>query len=87
IDNLVFRWVADPEKPAPVYRPVKGQDAPRAPVGEILRKKMAAVSWIAPPSILVPEARDDRRASPDGTHRGGSEGPSQGPSSKAPKQD
>jgi formate hydrogenlyase subunit 6/NADH:ubiquinone oxidoreductase subunit I len=55
IDSLVFRWVADPEKPVPFYRPVKGQDAPRAPVGEILRKRMAEASWIAPASILVPD--------------------------------
>ena len=54
VDSLVFRWVADPEQPAPFYRPVKGQDAPRAPLGEILRKKMAETSWIAPPSILGP---------------------------------
>jgi hypothetical protein len=55
IDSLVFRWVADPEQPAPFYRPVKGQDAPRAPLGELLRKKMAETSWIAPASILVPD--------------------------------
>ena len=55
IDSLVFRWVPDPEKPVPFYRPVKGQDAPRAPVGEILRKRMAEASWIAPASILVPD--------------------------------
>ena len=33
-----FRWVPDPEQPVPFYRPVKGQDAPRAPVGEILKQ-------------------------------------------------
>jgi NADH-quinone oxidoreductase subunit I len=52
IDSLVFRWVPDPENPAPFYRPVKGQDPPRAPVGEILRKRLASMVWTAPPSIL-----------------------------------
>ena len=52
VDALVMRWVPDPEKPAPFYRPVKGQDAPRAPVGELMRKRLAAAVWIAPPSIF-----------------------------------
>jgi NADH-quinone oxidoreductase subunit I len=52
IDSLVYRWVADPEKPVPFYRPVKGQDAPRAPVGEILKRRLAEGSWVAPPNIF-----------------------------------
>ncbi len=59
IDSLVFRWVPDPEHPAPFYRPVKGQDPPRAPVGEILRKRMASAVWTAPPSILPAEPAKD----------------------------
>ena len=57
IDSLVFRWVPDPEKPVPFYRPVKGQDAPRAPVGEILRKRLAESSWIERPSFLAKERK------------------------------
>ena len=49
VENLVYRWVPDPERPVPFYRPVKGQDAPRAPVGQILKQRLAAVSWVAPP--------------------------------------
>ena len=52
IDNLVFRWVPDPEKPVPFYRPVKGQEPPRTPVGEILKKRLAEGSWVAGPDIL-----------------------------------
>jgi NADH-quinone oxidoreductase subunit I len=52
VDNLVFRWISDPKNPAPFYRPVKGQDAPRAPVGEILRERMAKAVWIAPGTIF-----------------------------------
>ena len=51
IDALVMRWVPDPEKPVPFYRPVKGQDAPRAPVGEILKQRLAEVSWVARPDL------------------------------------
>jgi NADH-quinone oxidoreductase subunit I len=57
VDSLVFRWVPDPAKPVPFYRPVKGQDAPRAPVGEILRRCLAAASWIERPSFLPEERR------------------------------
>jgi NADH-quinone oxidoreductase subunit I/NAD(P)H-quinone oxidoreductase subunit I len=63
--NLVFRWVPDPAEPVPFYRPVKGQDAPRAPVGELLRKRMALAVWTAPPAFAV-----------EGT---GQEGPTKGP--------
>jgi NADH-quinone oxidoreductase subunit I/NAD(P)H-quinone oxidoreductase subunit I len=52
IDNLVFRWVPDAEKPVPFYRPVKGQDAPRAEVGSILRKRLAESAWNAGPTIF-----------------------------------
>jgi NADH-quinone oxidoreductase subunit I len=51
IDNLVFRWVPDPGKPIPFYRPVKGQDPPRAPVGEILKQRLAEMSWVARPDF------------------------------------
>jgi NADH-quinone oxidoreductase subunit I len=54
VDSLVMRWVPDPEKPAPFYRPVKGQDAPRVPVGEILRKRLAHTAWTQRPSIFPP---------------------------------
>jgi formate hydrogenlyase subunit 6/NADH:ubiquinone oxidoreductase subunit I len=83
IDALVIRWVPDAEKPVPFYRPVKGQDPPRAPVGEILKQRLAEESWVARPTIFPEQgSREDRRALPDGPSRGGSEGPSQGPSSK-----
>jgi len=52
IDALVMRWVPDPDKPVPFYRPVKGQDPPRAPVGEILKKRLAEASWIERPQIF-----------------------------------
>ena len=59
IDSLVFRWVPDPEKPAPFYRPVKGQDAPRAPVGrDPAQEDGRKASWIAGPSILVPDGAE-----------------------------
>ena len=61
VDSLVFRWVPDPENPAPFYRPVKGQDPPRAPVGEILRKRMALAVWTAPPSILPADPAKDHK--------------------------
>jgi NADH-quinone oxidoreductase subunit I len=48
VDNLVFRWVPDPAQPVPFYRPVKGQDAPRAPVGSLVRPHLAALAWAAP---------------------------------------
>ena len=48
VDNLVFRWVPDPAQPVPFYRPVKGQDPPRAPVGSLMRPHLAALVWAAP---------------------------------------
>jgi formate hydrogenlyase subunit 6/NADH:ubiquinone oxidoreductase subunit I len=65
IDNLVFRWVPDPENPALFYRPVKGQDAPRAPVGELLHKRMAEMVWTAPPSIFPEGASQDPSSKKD----------------------
>ena len=53
IDNLVFRWVPDPAQPVPFYRPVKGQDAPRAPVGSLMRPLLVSLVWAAP----APEGR------------------------------
>jgi formate hydrogenlyase subunit 6/NADH:ubiquinone oxidoreductase subunit I len=62
VDSLVFRWVPDPENPVPFYRPVKGQDPPRSPVGEILRKRMAFAVWTAPPSIFgAGPAKDSKK--------------------------
>ena len=48
VENLVFRWVPDPTKPVPFYRPVKGQDAPRAPVGSLIRPLLDGMVWAAP---------------------------------------
>lgn len=48
VDNLVFRWVPDPAKPAPFYRLVKGQDAPRAQVGSLIKPMLAIMVWAAP---------------------------------------
>ncbi len=48
VDNLVFRWVPDAAKPAPFFRPIKGQDAPRAPVGSLMRTRLDAMVWAAP---------------------------------------
>jgi NADH-quinone oxidoreductase subunit I/NAD(P)H-quinone oxidoreductase subunit I len=48
VDNLVFRWVPDAANPVPFYRPVKGQDAPRAEVGSLMRKRLAEQVWAAP---------------------------------------
>jgi NADH-quinone oxidoreductase subunit I/NAD(P)H-quinone oxidoreductase subunit I len=65
IDNLVYRWIPDPEKPVPFYRPVKGQDAPRAPVGELMRKRLAAAVWTAPPSIFRADLTNDSAKGPN----------------------
>jgi NADH-quinone oxidoreductase subunit I/NAD(P)H-quinone oxidoreductase subunit I len=58
IDALVVRWVPDPENPVPFYRPVKGQDAPRAPVGEILRTRLAHTVWTATTTIFGRDKKD-----------------------------
>jgi len=59
VDSLVMRWVPDPEKPVPFYRPVKGQDPPRAKVGEILKKRLAEASWVARPDIFPADDAGD----------------------------
>jgi len=61
VENLVFRWVPDAAKPAPFYRPVKGQDAPRAPVGSLMRARLEATVWAAPvPDWAAPPADKDK---------------------------
>ena len=61
MENLVFRWVPDAAKPAPFYRPVKGQDAPRAPVGSLMRGYLAAQVWAAPaPDWAAPAPAKDK---------------------------
>lgn len=51
VDSLIYRWIPEPEKPVPFYRPVKGQAAPRAPNGSILKQRLAAESWLARPKL------------------------------------
>jgi NADH-quinone oxidoreductase subunit I/NAD(P)H-quinone oxidoreductase subunit I len=54
IRNLVFRW-ADPLKPFPVYKVEKGAEYfPRAPLGSLVRAKLNAVRWDAPPTQFLP---------------------------------
>ena len=61
MENLVFRWVPDAAKPAPFYRPVKGQDAPRALVGSLMRGYLAAQVWAAPaPDWVAPAPGKDK---------------------------
>ncbi len=48
VDNLIYRWVPDAANPAPFYRPVKGQEPPRAEVGSLMRKRLQAAVWAAP---------------------------------------
>jgi NADH-quinone oxidoreductase subunit I len=52
VDSLVYRWVPDPEKPVPFYRPVKGQDAPRVEVGSLMRRRLAEANWTARTSLF-----------------------------------
>ena len=62
MENLVFRWVPDAAKPVPFYRPVKGQDAPRAPTGSLMRVYLAAQVWAAPaPDWADPAPAKDKR--------------------------
>jgi NADH-quinone oxidoreductase subunit I len=65
VRNLVFRW-SDPENPFPVYKVPKGAEYfPRAPLGEILREKLAARSWDAPaPVYLPPEPPSAKKPEP-----------------------
>jgi len=59
--DLVFRWVPDAAKPAPFYRRVKGQDAPRVPVGSLMRVYLASQVWAAPaPDWAAPALRRDK---------------------------
>ncbi len=57
VRNLTFRW-ADPLKPFPVYKVVKGADYyPRVPLGSLLRARLEIMAWDAPaPEYLPPEA-------------------------------
>jgi NADH-quinone oxidoreductase subunit I len=63
VRNLVFRW-ADPEKPFPVYKVAKGAEYfPRAPLGSLVRAKLAARAWDAPgPEYLPPEPPSAKKA-------------------------
>jgi len=61
VENLVFRWVPDAAKPVPFYRPVKGQAAPRTPVGSLMRAYLAAQVWAAPaPEWAAPTPGKDK---------------------------
>jgi NADH-quinone oxidoreductase subunit I/NAD(P)H-quinone oxidoreductase subunit I len=54
VRNLVVRW-ADPERPFPVYKVDKGADHyPRAPLGSLVRAKLASQHWDAPPPEFLP---------------------------------
>ena len=57
VRNLTLRW-ADPEKPFPVYKVPKGAEYfPRAPLGSLVRAKLAERPWHAPgPEFLPPAA-------------------------------
>jgi NADH-quinone oxidoreductase subunit I/NAD(P)H-quinone oxidoreductase subunit I len=54
VRNLVFRW-ADPLKPFPVYKVVKGAPyIPRAPLGALVREVIARRQWDAPGVAYLP---------------------------------
>jgi NADH-quinone oxidoreductase subunit I/NAD(P)H-quinone oxidoreductase subunit I len=54
VRNLVFRW-ADPLKPFPVYKVVKGAPyIPRAPLGSLVRELVARRRWDAPSMTYLP---------------------------------
>jgi NADH-quinone oxidoreductase subunit I/NAD(P)H-quinone oxidoreductase subunit I len=54
VRNLVFRW-ADPLKPFPVYKVVKGAPyIPRAPLGSLVRALVAQRRWDAPALTYLP---------------------------------
>jgi len=54
VRNLTFRW-ADPEKPFPVYKVPKGAEYyPRAPLGALVRAKIAERRWDAPGTEFLP---------------------------------
>ncbi len=56
VRNLTLRW-ADPEHPFPVYKVAKGAPYfPRAPLGSLVRQKLAERPWdAAGPEYLPPE--------------------------------
>jgi NADH-quinone oxidoreductase subunit I len=70
IESLVIRWVPDAEKPVPFYRPVKGQDPPRAPVGEILKRHLAEEAWTARPQIFPEQGSGGSSRGPDSEGKG-----------------
>ena len=54
VRNLVFRW-ADPLKPFPVYKVVKGAPyIPRAPLGSLVQALVAQRRWDAPALTYLP---------------------------------
>jgi NADH-quinone oxidoreductase subunit I/NAD(P)H-quinone oxidoreductase subunit I len=54
VRNLVFRW-ADPLSPFPVYKVDKSAEYyPRAPLGSLVREKLEARAWNAPPPTFLP---------------------------------
>lgn len=54
VRNLVFRW-ADPIKPFPVYKVVKGAPyIPRAPLGSLVKEVVARRRWDAPGTQWLP---------------------------------
>ena len=65
VRNLTFRW-ADPEKPFPVYKVPKGAEYyPRAPLGALVRAKIAERRWDAPGTeFLPPEPPSAKKAEP-----------------------
>jgi NADH-quinone oxidoreductase subunit I/NAD(P)H-quinone oxidoreductase subunit I len=58
VRNLTFRWVSDPNRPVPVYKPPKGAEYfPRAPLGELVRELVRSRAWDQPGTqFLPPEA-------------------------------
>jgi NADH-quinone oxidoreductase subunit I/NAD(P)H-quinone oxidoreductase subunit I len=65
VRNLVVRW-ADPAAPFPVYKVEKGATYfARAPLGDLLKEKLAARPWDAPgPTYLPPQPRQPPEAKP-----------------------
>jgi NADH-quinone oxidoreductase subunit I/NAD(P)H-quinone oxidoreductase subunit I len=64
VQNLVFRW-ADPLNPFPVYKVDKNAEFyPRAPVGSLVRAKLEASVWDAPPPKYLPPEPPKPAAAP-----------------------
>jgi NADH-quinone oxidoreductase subunit I/NAD(P)H-quinone oxidoreductase subunit I len=65
VRNLTFRW-ADPMNPFPVYKVDKSAEYyPRAPLGSLVRARLEARVWDAPPpEFLPPEAPKPPAAKP-----------------------